>query len=142
MLLKGCNRCGVLIPYGAPYCGICSPIVEKEREARRVEAKRLNDRKYNKTRDRGYVRFYNSKEWGILSRRYAQDKGYRCEVCRGIATQVHHRVPIQSDAGWKLRLDYNNLELLCISCHNDKHNRFKKKSMQTSTKQNKKEKTP
>lgn len=127
MLLKACNRCGNLIPYGSPYCTECTPIVEAEREARRLEAKREGDKRYNKTRDPKYVRFYNGVDWRTLSAKYAQDNGYRCERCKMMATQVHHKIAIQTPEGWELRLDYNNLELLCTQCHNDEHNRFKKR---------------
>ena len=134
MLLKACNRCGNLISYGAPYCTTCTPIVEVEREARRLKAKREGDRRYNKTRDFKYTRFYNSIEWRTLSAKYTQDKGYKCELCNEIATQVHHKKAIQSPEGWELRLDYNNLELLCTKCHNDRHDRFKKRSKYFSRK--------
>lgn len=127
MLLKSCNRCGNLIPYGSTYCSECAPIVEAEREARRLEAKRESDKRYNKTRDPKYTRFYNGMEWRTLSARYTQDRGYRCEKCRGVGTEVHHIKPIQTPDGWELRLDYSNLELLCIKCHNDRHDRFKKR---------------
>ena len=127
MLVKMCNRCGTPIPYGKPYCNVCTPIVEAEREARRLEAKRKSNKQYNKTRDPKYMKFYNGIEWRTLSMRYMQDKGYRCESCRDIGTEVHHIKPIQTPEGWDLRLDYNNLELLCKSCHNDRHNRFKKR---------------
>ena len=127
MLLKACNRCGILIPYGTPYCGGCTPIVEAEREARLAELRKENNKRYNKTRDPKYVRFYNGIEWRTLSARYTMDKGYRCERCKEIATQVHHKKPIQTPDGWELRLDYNNLELLCTKCHNDEHERFKKR---------------
>lgn len=127
MLLKACNRCGNLIPYGSPYCRECTPIIEAEREARRLEAKREGDRRYNKTRDPKYIQFYNGVEWRTLSAKYTQDKGYRCEQCNKIATQVHHIKAIQTPEGWELRLDYNNLELLCTSCHNERHDRFKKR---------------
>lgn len=127
MLLKACNRCGNLIPYGSPYCKECTPIVEAEREARRLEAKREGDKRYNKTRDPKYVRFYNSVDWRTLSAKYTQDKAYRCEECKAMATQVHHKQAIQTPEGWELRLDYNNLELLCTKCHNDRHDRFKKR---------------
>ena len=100
MLLKSCGRCGKLIPYGLTYCSTCRPIVEAEREARRLESKRESDRRYN-----------NGK----------------------FATQVHHKQAIQTPQGWDRRLDYNNLELLCTQCHNDRHNRFKKKKRHTST---------
>ncbi len=127
MLLKMCNRCGNLIPYGATYCKACAPIIQKEREAIRVKQKREGDRRYNKSRDPKYIRFYNSKEWRILSAKYTQDKGYKCECCQAIATEVHHKKTIQTPDGWELRLDYNNLELLCKSCHNERHDRFKKR---------------
>lgn len=127
MLLKSCNRCGNLIPYGGGYCTRCKPIVEAECEARRVESKRESDKRYNKRRDPKYIRFYHSSEWRVLSTRYTQDKGYKCELCGRMATQVHHIKPIQTPDGWTRRLDYDNLELLCTKCHNDRHNRFKRR---------------
>lgn len=127
MLLKACNRCGNLIPYGSTHCKTCTPIVEAERETRRAEAKREGDKRYNKKRDPKYLQFYNSVDWRTLSAKYTQDKGYRCELCGNIANHVHHKKAIQTPEGWELRLDYNNLELLCISCHNERHDRFKKR---------------
>jgi 5-methylcytosine-specific restriction endonuclease McrA len=127
MLLKSCGRCGKLIPYGSAYCSTCAPVVEAEREARRQEAKRESDRRYNQTRDKKYTRFYNSPDWRTLSARYQQDKGYRCEVCGVIANEVHHVKPIQTPEGWERRLDYSNLKLLCTRCHNDAHERFKRR---------------
>lgn len=127
MLLKSCNRCGNLIPYGSPYCEDCTPIVEAEREARLSEYRKESNKRYNKTRDPKYLRFYNSVDWRTLSAKYSQDKGYRCEQCNGMATQVHHKKPIQTPEGWELRLDYGNLELLCTQCHNDRHDRFKRR---------------
>lgn len=127
MLLKACNRCGNLIPYGSAYCKECTPIVEAEREARLLEAKREGHKRYNKKRDPKYIRFYNSIEWRTLSAKYTQDRGYRCEVCGSMATQVHHKKAIQTPEGWELRLDYNNLELVCTPCHNDRHERFKRR---------------
>lgn len=124
MLLKACHRCGNLIPYGSAYCSKCAPVVQAEKEIRIQEAKKKADRKYNKNRDPTYIRFYNSPEWRILSARYTQDKGYRCELCGAMATQVHHKQAIQTDEGWVRRLDYDNLELLCTSCHNERHDRF------------------
>lgn len=127
MLLKSCSRCGNLIPYGATYCSVCKPIVEAEREARLQESRRKSNREYNKRRDPKYTRFYNSIEWRTLSAKYMQDVGYRCEKCKSIASQVHHIKAIQTPEGWELRLDYDNLELLCTTCHNKEHNRFVKR---------------
>ena len=127
MLLKSCNRCGNLMPYGVAYCSTCNPIVKAEREARLLESRRESNRRYNKTRDPKYTRFYNSIEWRTLSAKYMQDVGYRCEKCKTMASQVHHIKAIQTPDGWELRLDYDNLELLCTACHNKEHNRFVKR---------------
>lgn len=127
MLLKSCGRCGNLIPYGATYCNTCKSIVEAEREARMRASKLESNKRYNKTRDPKYVRFYNSTEWRTLSAKYTQDKGFRCEKCGAIATEVHHVKAIQTPEGWERRLDSDNLELLCKACHNERHERFKKR---------------
>ena len=127
MLLKSCGRCGNLIPYGATYCNTCKPIVEAEREARMRASKLESNKRYNKTRDPKYVGFYNSSEWRTLSAKYTQDKGFRCEKCGAIATEVHHVKAIQTPEGWERRLDSDNLELLCKACHNERHERFKKR---------------
>ena len=127
MLLKSCARCGNLIPYGPSYCSKCEPIVKAEREARLQASRLKSNRKYNKSRDPKYTRFYNSIEWRTLSAKYLQDAGYRCERCNKIANQVHHIKPIQTPDGWELRLDYDNLELLCTACHNEEHKRFVKR---------------
>lgn len=128
MLLKACNRCGNLIPYGSPYCVDCTPIVEAEREARRLEAKRANDRRYNKTRDPKYSQFYNSVEWRTLSLKRLQDDGFRCTWCGKIADEVDHIEEIKTPEGWERRLDPSNTRSLCHTCHNKRHNRFEKRS--------------
>lgn len=127
MLLKECNRCKDLIPYGHTYCSKCEPIIKEMREKKKQEYKRKCNRRYNQKRDPKYIRFYRSMDWKRLSAKYMQDKGYRCEVCGKIATEVHHKIAIQTPEGWELRLDYNNLELVCTTCHNKRHNRFQKK---------------
>lgn len=127
MLLKSCGRCGDLIVYGATYCSKCLPIVEAEREARTQESKRRGNRKYNKTRDPKYVRFYNSLDWKTLSAKRLQDDGYKCIMCGKIATEVDHIVEIKTPEGWERRLDYDNTRSLCHDCHDKRHNRFQKK---------------
>lgn len=126
MLLKACNKCGILIKYGSTYCAICGPIVEQEREARRREATREGNKRYNAKRDPKYVRFYNSTEWRTLSRKKLQDDRYRCVMCGGIASEVDHIQAIQTDAGWERRLDISNTRSLCLDCHNKRHDRFKR----------------
>lgn len=138
MLLKSCGRCGSLVFYGTKYCKVCEPIVEAEIRERQLESKRASDRRYNQKRDPKYIRFYNSIEWRTLAAKYSQDKGYRCEECDRIATEVHHRKAIQTPEGWNRRLDYDNLELLCKGCHNERHERFlrRKKYIDETQKKN------
>lgn len=123
MLTKVCSRCKRVIPYPLTYCNECKEIVDKEIE----EAKKKSNRRYNKSRDPKYVRFYNSGEWRRLALKYKQDKEYRCEVCGHYATEVHHIIAIQTDEGWSRRLDYTNLRCVCVNCHNAEHKRFKRR---------------
>lgn len=126
MLLKECSRCKKLMPYGRPYCDECAPIVEAEREARKEKSRRESDRRYNRKRDPKYGSFYNSKDWRVLARVALQRDGYRCVKCQAIASEVDHIIPIQTGEGWEKRLDLDNLQSLCVRCHNEKHRRFQK----------------
>ena len=135
MVLKACPRCKRMIPHGWAYCPDCAPIAEAQRaeaQERRAEYKRKQyNKKYNRQRDPKYLTFYRSKEWKITSRSKLQQAGYKCQGklpgCTHLAVEVHHIKPIQTDEGWDLRLDWDNLEPLCTSCHNSRHQRFKSK---------------
>lgn len=131
MLLKSCGRCGNLIPYGSTYCSTCTPIVEAEIEARKAKYRQESNKRYNKTRDPKYSRFYNSKEWRALSLKRLQDDGFRCAWCNMIADEVDHIVEIKTPEGWERRLDYSNTRSLCHTCHDKRHNRFTKKKSRT-----------
>ena len=122
-----CRRCKKVIIHPAAYCEECQKIVDMKNE----ELQRARDRKYNKQRDPKYKNFYNSKDWYILKEKKLQDEQYRCEFkgCNKLAVDVHHKIPIQTPEGWELRLDYNNLEALCIEHHNYRHGRFKKRKV-------------
>jgi len=127
MLLKSCSKCGNLIPYGQKYCEACTKIVKTQRAERLVQSRRDSNRRYNKGRDPKYSAFYSSKAWRRLARQRIQDDGYRCAKCGAIATEVDHIEPVQTPAGWDRRYDYDNLQSLCVRCHNEKHKRFKKR---------------
>jgi 5-methylcytosine-specific restriction endonuclease McrA len=125
MTLKPCPRCKKLIPAGLSYCETCKPIAEKAR-AEALEhnaAKRMQQ--YNRRRDPKYLTFYRSKAWKVTSRRKLETVGYKCEAklqgCTGLAVETHHIKPIQTPEGWDLRLDWENLEAVCTSCHNGRH---------------------
>lgn len=117
-----------MIPYGRAYCDKCGPIVQAEREERLRSQRLESNKRYNKKRDPKYGRFYNSIAWKTLSRKRLQDDGYRCVKCGAIASEVDHIIPIQTPEGWDKRLDYDNTQSLCTHCHNEKHDRFKKKN--------------
>ena len=102
MLLKSCNRCGNLIPYGAVYCSECAPIVQREREDRLRASRLKSNKEYNKTRDPQYIRFYNSVEWKALAAKRLQDDGYRCQWCGKIADEVDHIIEIKTPEGLDL----------------------------------------
>ena len=126
-IMKECNRCRKMIPYGNTYCDTCKPIAEKERQERLTHVTRLSNRRYNRKRDPKYIRFYKSKEWRMLSLARLQKDRYKCVRCNNIASEVDHIIPIQTEAGWAKRLDYNNTQSLCTQCHNAKHQRFMKR---------------
>lgn len=68
-------------------------------------------------------RFYNSQKWRKLRKLYAQNHPL-CERCwsKGIVKPVdivHHKISIEDD--YSKRLDMDNLESLCIACHNTEH---------------------
>lgn len=139
MLMKSCPDCGKLIPYGAARCEGCAQGYRSARKAKEKESKRIRDRRYNAKRDPKLSRFYHSKEWKALSALVMRESGYRCAKCgkrlgqrlddgRIVTLEVDHVQPIQSEQGWHMRLDRNNLQALCTDCHNEKHHRFQRRA--------------
>ena len=106
---------------GASLCMECASADSKSRARERDFAKEYAKRR--ESENPIYRKFYRSREWTLLSQRYAHDAGYLCEECGGIGTDVHHIVPIQTDEGWARRFDWSNLRLLCVRCHNEAHGR-------------------
>lgn len=133
MRLKLCARCQRIIEAPNRYCDKCKTIVNESVEQR----KKQRNNRYNQNRDTKYTKFYNSKEWRMLSKSYIT-KHKMCEECEKesnlndkyniqIAEEVHHKDPIQTEIGWIRRLDWNNLIALCHDHHNIVHGRFKGK---------------
>lgn len=82
--------------------------------------------KWNENHSQDY---YGSKYWKALRKAYKQSHPL-CEEClaNGIARpseHIHHIKPFlmgkTDDERWKLLLDPNNLQALCIDCHHKKH---------------------
>lgn len=71
----------------------------------------------------GNASFYNSKEWRRVSSAYLGSKMYVCERCGKPATICHHKkwldaVNVHDPS---VALSFDNLEALCIECHNAEH---------------------
>ena len=118
MALKPCPRCKRLIPCGMAYCPTCRQIKDAERQNRREP--QTDTAKQCKA-------FYKSAAWKRTSVSKLQACEYKCEAqlpgCTGMAVEVHHIKPIQTPDGWELRLDFDNLEAVCVHCHNVRHRR-------------------
>lgn len=68
--------------------------------------------------------FYRSKEWIKCRNGYMDSKHYICEKCGKPAIIVHHKKFINPGniSNPEVTLNWNNLEALCIDCHNQIHN--------------------
>lgn len=76
--------------------------------------------------------FYKSRTWQDCRNSYAAYRGHLCEMClrRGILARgeiVHHKIPLTPEniEDPEIALNFNNLELLCRSCHAEVHDRRK-----------------
>ena len=113
MLTKLCKKCGKLIPYPLTYCDKCRP---------KPKDKAKETRYYDKNRrDKRSTAFYNSKEWRALSAYVLMINNYQCAECGKVATEVHHIIEVKDD--WSKRLDIDNLQPLCTSCHTRARNK-------------------
>ena len=80
--------------------------------------------------------FYNSEAWKKTRKAYYDSKGGMCERCQkefeegkrslkevNIGTIVHHKkwITPKNINDPRITLDFRNLELLCIDCHNKEH---------------------
>lgn len=128
ILMRQCYRCKTIIPQGNTYCDSCKAIVDKAKTERKKVTNARANKKYNKfNRNAEHVRFYQSREWKALRAVKLSQCGYMCEDCKAkglitLAVDVHHIVEIADD--WDKRLDIDNLRALCVSCHNNRHNRW------------------
>lgn len=97
----------------------------------RKQSKKFHARTNPKFKDNKWQKYYGTKVWHQLR----QTKLYEqplCEEClmRGKitpATAVHHKIPFSTGLNeqqmWELFLDYDNLESICVTCHNRIHSK-------------------
>lgn len=72
--------------------------------------------------------FYSSQAWQNCRRAYKSYRGGLCERCLTMGlytpgTEVHHKIPLTPDnlADPDVTLNFQNLMLLCDSCHKAVH---------------------
>lgn len=75
-------------------------------------------------------KFYTSKDWRSLSGLYMSSINYVCERCGGVAEICHHKQYITPGNinNPNITLNIDNLEGLCMDCHNKEHKRKYKSS--------------
>ena len=78
-------------------------------------------------------KFYEAPEWRHCQAEYMKKANHLCERClaRGRyepARIVHHKVHLTEETigDPALMYGFDNLEALCLACHNDEHGRTKK----------------
>lgn len=89
--------------------------IEQEKKAER------NKHYDNNQRNQRSRAFYNSPEWKAVRKFKLIKDGGLCQECLRAgkikpACHVHHKVELDED--WDLRIDIDNLESACVSCHN------------------------
>lgn len=69
---------------------------------------------------------YDSRKWRRVRKSYLESKNYICERCGQPATIVHHKKYLTESNVDNAEIAYNfeNLEALCLACHNLEHEHF------------------
>jgi len=67
--------------------------------------------------------FYSGKAWRRVSAAYMSSKNYVCERCGKPAVICHHKKWLNDTNvnDPKIALSFDNLEALCLECHNAEH---------------------
>ncbi|MEY9975291.1 5-methylcytosine-specific restriction protein A [Lysinibacillus sp. RC79] len=73
------------------------------------------------------MKFYKSNEWMQLRQEALKRDNYECQLCKAAgryhkAENVHHLKEVKKHP--HLSLTLNNLQCLCIKCHNEVHDRL------------------
>lgn len=98
-------------------------------EYSKANTKRYNSQVRRNRENQVYTAFYNSTVWRKTREQVLIRDNYLCQRClaQGVITSdsliVHHKVELKRD--WSKRLDMDNLEVVCFSCHNKIHGQQK-----------------
>lgn len=117
-----------MINFNESYC-------DEHKELKKEYKKNYDSFRYE--RDSMYITFYNSKEWKDARRSSMLRHDTLCQEClrNGSYTKadvVDHIVELRDD--WDRRLDQDNLEPLCHTCHNIKTIREKENRLSNKVK--------
>lgn len=94
-------------------------------EYRKANGKRYNQEVRQNRYNGEYTAFYNTTAWKKIRKQVLLRDDYLCQHClaKGIVNDkdliVHHKIELKRD--WSKRLDMENLEAVCVSCHNKIH---------------------
>ena len=74
------------------------------------------------------IKFYNSTAWEKCRLAYIQSVFGLCEKCGRPGVIVHHKIYLSPSNinDPMITLSFENLELLCLPCHSNEHNRTHK----------------
>ncbi|WP_454264330.1 HNH endonuclease [Staphylococcus cohnii] len=92
---------------------------------RKANTQRYNSVVRHNRYNKEYTTFYNSTQWRKLRQQVLIRDNYLCQHCldEGVVNDknliVHHKIELKRD--WSKRLDMENLEVVCFSCHNKIH---------------------
>lgn len=67
--------------------------------------------------------FYKTKEWNKARKLALVKAGYKCNRCSNAGKYVHH-IEYLTDTNYQdvnISLSLDNLEVLCLDCHNREH---------------------
>jgi len=67
--------------------------------------------------------FYEGRQWKQCRCAFMKSNNYICDRCGGLATIVHHKthITVENIHNQDVTLNWNNLQPLCIECHNAVH---------------------
>jgi 5-methylcytosine-specific restriction endonuclease McrA len=70
--------------------------------------------------------FYASHQWKSLRNKYFNSQFGLCERCGRPALIIHHKIYLTADNinNPNVSLNWDNLECLCLECHNAEHGYF------------------
>lgn len=100
-------------------------MTQSQLQERRRHAHRTYNAQVRNKVDKDLTKFYQSSQWRKMRAQALVRDNYLCQRClaKGIVNDkrliVHHKRELREDWGGRLNLD--NLETVCTSCHNRLH---------------------